>query len=389
MSSGLSQEKIKSPSSTHILIQTLDFAPLSLLLLFGPAWLAVMQANALADQFYNSVDELLAPLISWANTLPSPIAAVLGGDYGVFAMLPFLLLYALPTVLVFTFLIEIYKSTGLIDRLSDAVHPWLKPFGLSGHNLVRVVMGFGCNVPAVIATRSCSSSDRCSCVSAISFGSACSYQLPATLAVFAASGFIWLGPVYLVVLALTTLIYLSLSTPKAVRVAQNRMRASATGNLRWPNWKVVFGEAIQSLRDFAFLALPIFVGICVFAGLLQWSGMLEWLMRFLAPVMSLFNLPPEAAFAVVLGSVRKDGLAVGLLNGDWDSLKVPMESPVQILTAVYLAGVLLPCLVTAITIAKEIRPGFALKMIGRQACFAALFSLCIAWFGNLLIILTQ
>ena len=38
-------------------------------------------------------------------------------------------------------------------------------------------------------------------------------------------------------------------------------------------------------------------------------------MHLLAPVMTLFNLPPEAAFAVVLGSVRKDGLAIGLLSG--------------------------------------------------------------------------
>ena len=107
-------------------------------------------------------------------------------------MLPFLLLYALPTVVVFTVLIEIYKSTGLIDRLSYALHPWLKPFGLGGRDLVRVVMGFGCNVPAVVATRSALSCSRCTCVSAISFGSACSYQLPATLAVFAASGYLWL-----------------------------------------------------------------------------------------------------------------------------------------------------------------------------------------------------
>ena len=78
--------------------------------------------------------------------------------------------------------------------------------------------------------------------------------------------------------------------------------------------------------------------------------------------------PGQAAFAVVLGAVRKDGLAVGLLNGDGDSFKVPLESSVQIMTAVYLAGVLLPCLVTAITVAHEIRPAFALKMIGRQAC---------------------
>ncbi len=385
MSSESGTEKLPASAWSSSLERILSFAPISLLLLFGPAWIAVMQANALADRCYGSLGALLEPLLTWLNSLPAPLVAILAGDYGVFAMLPFLLLYALPTVLIFTVLIEVYKGTRLIDRLSYGLHPWLQPFGLGGRDLVRVVMGFGCNVPAVVATRSAPSCSRCTCVSAISFGSACSYQLPATLAVFAASGLLWLGPVYLAVLALTTLIYLRLTTSAAHRQAQSKLQAPISGNLRWPEWKTVLRETLQSLREFIFLALPIFIGICVVAGLLQWSGALQWLIHLLAPVMALFNLPPEAAFAVVLGSVRKDGLAIGLLNGDWDSLKVPLDSSVQVLTAVYLAGVLLPCLVTALTVAKEIRPSFALKMIGRQACYAALFSLCIAWLGALLI----
>ena len=109
-------------------------------------------SKRIGDRFYDSVGALFEPLLSWLNTAPAPLAAILAGDYGVYAMLPFLLLYV-PTVVVFTVLTEIYKSTGLIDRLSYAA-PWLQPFGLGGRDLVRVVMGFGCNVPAVVATRS-------------------------------------------------------------------------------------------------------------------------------------------------------------------------------------------------------------------------------------------
>ena len=137
--------------SNLLLERTLSLAPVSLLLLFGPAWIAVMQANAFADRFYDPLGSALEPLLHWLHTLPAPLTAILAGDYGVVAMLPFLLLYALPTVLVFTVLIGIYKSTGLIDRLSFGLHPWLRPFGLGGRDLVRVIMGFGCNVPAVIA----------------------------------------------------------------------------------------------------------------------------------------------------------------------------------------------------------------------------------------------
>ena len=365
--------------------RVVGFAPVSFLLLFGPAWIAVTQANALADYLYGSVRALMEPCMNWLAGLPAPLVASLAGDYGVVAMFPFLLLYALPTILVFTGLIAIYKSTGLIDRLSHGLHPWLRPFGLGGRDLVRVVMGFGCNVPAVVATRSCSSCSRGACVSAISFGSACSYQLPATLAVFGAAGFAWLSVFYLGVLAVTTLVYLRLTTPANMRRAQNQLLLPVLGNLRRPDWKAVWRESLQSLCDFVVMALPIFVVVCVAAGLLQWSGLLAILTDVLAPLMAVFNLPREAALAVVLGSVRKDGIAIGLLDGDWGAIKVPVETPVQVLTAVYLAGVLLPCLVTLLTVAREMRPGFALKLVGRQACFAAFFSLCIAWGGALLI----
>ena len=141
------------------------------------------------------------------------------------------------------------------------------------------------------------------------------------------------------------------------------------------------------MGDFFGIALPIFIAICVFAGLSQWFGALEALTHLCAPLMALFRLPPEAALAIVLGAVRKDGIAIGLLDSDWHALKVPMDQPLQILTVVYLAGVLLPCLVTMLTVAREMRPSFAFKMIARQASFAALFSLLIAWGGHFISLL--
>ncbi|MCH2155324.1 MAG: hypothetical protein MK080_04930 [Opitutales bacterium] len=355
----------------------------SLALLFAPACFAVVQANALADRFYEPLGAQLNPWLDTLNSLPGPFAATLGGDYGVVSMFPFLLLYALPTILVFSILIAVYKSTGLIDTLSNGLRPLLIPFGLGGPDLVRVVMGFGCNVPAIIATHTCSSCSRGTCVSAISFGSACSYQLPATLAVFAAVDAVWLGPIYLAVLAATTLIYLRLTRPKSVRQANIVAQSSSIRPLTRPSWSAIWRESAESVQDFFKTALPIFVIICVVAGLLEWSGALTGFSRLLVPVTAVFNLPPEAALAIVLGSVRKDGIAIGLLDTDWTSLKVPLDTPFQLLTAVYLAGVLLPCLVTIITVAREMQLRFALKMVLRQVVYAMAFSLCIAWMGRL------
>ena len=50
---------------------------------------------------------------------------------------------------------------------------------------------------------------------------------------------------------------------------------------------------------------------------------------------------------------------------------------------VYLAGVLLPCLVTLYTIGREMRWGFAAKLCLRQMAWASVFALMIAWAGTL------
>ena len=99
--------------------------------------------------------------------------------------------------------------------------------------------------------------------------------------------------------------------------------------------------------------------------------------------MTVFNLPSEAATSVALGSIRKDGIAIGLLDSSSSNLKVTLTTPAQVLTVVYLAGVLLPCLVTVLTIVREMRWKFAAKLCFRQMAWATGFAVLIAWSGAL------
>ncbi|MEM7012258.1 MAG: nucleoside recognition domain-containing protein [Verrucomicrobiota bacterium] len=382
--SSLSNRFPAESRAVTILEKTVANPLAALLLLLLPTAIAVTQANRFADWLYDPITALIAPLKAWIESGPSFVAALFAGDYGLVSMFPFLLLYALPTILVFSVMLAIYKSTGLIDRLSVALHPWLRPFGIGGRDLVRVVMGFGCNVPAVVASRSCASCSRGACVSAISFGSACSYQLPATLAVFAAASMAWMGIVYVGVLAVTTLIYLRFTTPKALRLATNSLLLPETDSLQAPSLRGVVREVLDNIRQFVVMAFPVFAIICFAAATLAYLGVLNALTRLLTPVMALFNLPGDAATSIVLGSIRKDGIAIGLLDDDWGALKVGLESPAQVLTVVYLAGVLLPCLVTLFTIGREMRWKFAARLCGRQMAWASAFGLMIAWVGALL-----
>lgn len=358
---------------------------LAVCFLLAPAIAAVQAANAFAGWADPVVRGFLEPMIAIINGLAPGwgfIQALLVGDYGLLTMGPLLLVWAVPTVVLYAFLLGAYKATGLVDRLNAALHPWVRPLGLAGRDVVRIVMGFGCNVPAVISTRSCSACSRGTCISAIAFGAACSYQLPATMAVFAAAGFAWLTLPFLAYLLITTAIYLRLTSTAEARSPLNLLVVERRSFLQWPAPSALWREARSTLMQFFLQAMPIFALITLAASTAAYFGLLDQLAVWLTPLMQLVNLPGEAALPVVVASIRKDGI---LLFLDGDGLRTPLTA-VQLLTGTYLAGVLLPCLVTALTIAREQSRSFAWRLIARQATAAIVFAMLIAWTGRWFIV---
>ena len=354
--------------------------PLGLAGLLAPPVAAVWLAIAAADALEPPVEAGLTPVADAALRLPWPLAEVVAGDYGLVTMGPLLLVWALPVVVVLAVLLGVSKASGLLDRLTTAVHPLVRPVGLTGRDLVRVVAGYGCNVPAVIATRSCSSCSRDATVGAIAFGSACSYQLAATLGVLAALQRSDLVLPYLLVLLVGALVHARLiarqrgADPARLDLALLRGRAFLT----WPRWRDVRREAGTTLTHVTLRALPVFAVIVVAASLLAAVGALDGLARPLSPLLTALRLPDDVALAVVAGAVRKDGLILLSEPGTAAGL-----DGAQLLAALVLASTLLPCLVTAWTIARERGRRVAVGLLGRQALGALVLTAAVSWLGLL------
>jgi ferrous iron transport protein B len=352
--------------------------PVGLALLLAPAigavWAAVTAAGAVAPV----VEAALAPVADAASRLPWPLADVVAGDYGLLTMGPLLLVWALPVVVALALLLGLGRASGLLDRLTTAVHPLVRPLGLTGRDLVRVVAGYGCNVPAVIATRSCSSCSRDATIGAIAFGSACSYQLAATLGVLAAARRPGLVVPYLVVLTVGALLHARLLARRQGTDAAQFDLALLRGRafLTRPRWAQVRREAATTLRHVTLRALPVFVLIVVAASLLAATGAMEAVARPLQPLMAALRLPGEVAPPVLLASIRKDGLLLLAEPGTVDLL-----DDAQLLAALVLAGALVPCLVTATTVARERSCRVAASLLARQAVGALLLAAAISWVG--------
>ena len=106
---------------------------------------------------------------------------------GVFAGVGSVLSF-LPLIVVLFFFLSILEDTGYMARVAFVMDKLLRKIGLSGRSIVPMLIGFGCSVPAILATRTLSSErDRKMTVFLTPFMS-CSAKIP-IYAVFVAAFF--------------------------------------------------------------------------------------------------------------------------------------------------------------------------------------------------------
>ena len=84
----------------------------------------------------------------------------------------------LPTIVTLVFFLSILEDTGYMARVAFVMDKLLRRIGLSGRSFVPMLIGFGCSVPAIMATRTLSSErDRRMTILLTPFMS-CSAKLP-------------------------------------------------------------------------------------------------------------------------------------------------------------------------------------------------------------------
>lgn len=337
----------------------------------GPVYLAYLLAATLEDPLEAW---LMMPIVSWMEPLPPLLFSILGGTYGVLTLGWFSFLWAFPVVLFIGISTALAEETGVKDRVTAALDPLLRHIGLSGRDLIPVLSGFGCNVVAVFQSRACSLCTRKSCVSLIAYGSACSYQIGASLSIFSVAGHPWLFAPYLLVLFIVGAVHTRLWHGKLAEREARPLNERAF--LQRPSLRAVRWRVASVVRMFLWQAMPIFLGVCVVAALLEWAGLLHHLSAWTGPLLNSIDLPAAVAPALLFSVLRKDGLLI--LNEGEGALLATLGVG-QVFILVYLASTLTACLVTLWTIRRELGASTAARLAGRQALTAVASTLLLVF----------
>ena len=129
--------------------------------------------------------ELIDTLVNWisqvlAGILPDSVIKDLALD-GVLAGIGSVVIF-LPNILILFFCIALFEDTGYMARSAFLMDKIMHLIGLHGKSFIPMLMGFGCNVPAIMASRTLESEkDRILTILITPFMS-CSAKLPVYIA---------------------------------------------------------------------------------------------------------------------------------------------------------------------------------------------------------------
>lgn len=136
--------------------------------------------NPLSDMFGAAINEGITP---WIQRIMVSAGAMPGGlvyegiSQGILAGVGGVIVF-MPQILVLFFCLSLMEGTGYMARVALVMDELFSKFGLNGKAIVPLITGFGCNVPAMMATRTIKDRrERLKTIAIIPFMS-CSARLP-------------------------------------------------------------------------------------------------------------------------------------------------------------------------------------------------------------------
>lgn len=183
-----SREHIRSVKIDNILTHRYLAVPMFLLIMITVFWLTFgVIGTGLSDLLARGIDAFTAVCdrgLTAYGINPVVHSLIIDGVFaGVGSVLSFL-----PIIVVLFFFLSILEDSGYMARVAFVMDKPLRRIGLSGRSFVPMLVGFGCTVPAVMATRTLSGErDRKMTILLTPYMS-CSAKIP-IYAVFAAAFF--------------------------------------------------------------------------------------------------------------------------------------------------------------------------------------------------------
>jgi len=288
----------------------------------------------------------------------------------------------LPYFLPLLFLMSALEDLGYLARAGFLLDAFMHRIGLHGKSVSPFILGFGCNVPAIVSTRILESQrDRVLTSLLIPF-IPCSAR---TTIVLALVGF-YLGPFWAMGFYAANLLIVAL----VGWVISRFMKEPSPGlileipSLKAPRLSSILRKTWLQVYSFVKFAWPLLIGGSLVLSLLSYFRADRWINDVLAPlVVKGLGLPHELGVTLVFGFLRKELSLIMMLQAlgvDYQNLMTAITRE-QIVVFTVFISFFIPCLSTFVILWKEIGKKWAFVSAGLSIAVA----LALSWLVRLVL----
>ena len=395
-----SRERLRSLRADRILTGKYTAIPAFILIMalvfyltFGPVGSFLSDALSLGIE---KLTEVVDNLLTVYGLNPIVHSLIIDGVFaGVGSVLSFL-----PIIVVLFFFLSILEDSGYMARVSFVMDKLLRKIGLSGRSFVPMLIGFGCSVPAIMATRTLSSErDRKMTILLVPFMS-CSAKLPIyalfTYAFFPDHGALVMIGLYVIGIIMGILLSLVL---KHTGFKGNPVPfVLELPNYRMPSTRTVLQLIWEKTKDFVTRAFTIIFLATIIIWFFQSfdtrlnpvadssQSMLAAIGSFIAPLFSPLGFGDwRISTALITGFSAKESVVstlTVLLGGDTAALS-SLFTPLVAFAFLIFTLLYTPCVAAIATVRRELGRRWAWGVVVLQCSIAWIAAFAVRMIGML------
>lgn len=395
-----SKEQRRTIKIDNILTHRIFAIPIFLSIMFAIFWLTFGTVGSFFSTFFKlGIDAVISfldtsllqlNLSGWIHSL-----IVNGVLAGVGSILSFM-----PVILLLFFFLSILEDTGYMARVAFVMDKLFRKIGLSGRSCVPMIIGFGCSVPAVMATRTLPGEcDRKMTIILVPFMS-CSAKLPIyaifTAAFFQHSQAFVMITIY--VLGIVVAVLSGLLFKKTVFKGTPVPFVMELPPYRFPSPKNILLHMWDKAKGFIQRAFTVILVATIVIWFLQsydWSfnivtnsanSILASLGSFIAPIFAPLGFGDwRAATALLAGLMAKETVvstfSILLNSGNIAISLQTLFTPLAAFSFLCFTLLYMPCIATLATIRRELGSF-------RNALMAMAYQTGVAWFTAFIVFQT-
>jgi ferrous iron transport protein B len=285
----------------------------------------------------------------------------------------------LPYLVPFLIGLAVLEDVGYLPRAGYLMDVFMHKIGLHGKSVIPFILGYGCSVPAVMATRILDSERDRFITAMLAIMVPC---VARTTIIFGLVGY-FLGP-YLAF----SLYFINLIVIAALGKALTKLFPQVTPGLileippyRIPSVRVVFAKMWLRVREFIVLAWPLLIGGSLALSLLEYAHWDRYLNLVSLPVTWTLGLPLSVGVTLIFGVLRKELSLIMLFQALGTVHLATVLTAGQMMTFALFVLFYIPCAATIAVLKRELgltKTGLAIASTTATALIVALIARGIA-----------